>query len=171
MRLFVIQQTSDMNALSAVLLKQPAGGQALSQATLEQIKKLNPHADMQKLQAGTVLLLPDTPELKDADSQSMAGKFFDDFSATTRQSLDAVAQRMRVGAEAQAADRAGVTAVIKTAAVKRLIDSDPQLKKQLDEAANEFADVQKQAQEAARQLETLQSGLDNEMQVLRKMLE
>jgi len=175
MRLIVIQQASDLQALSARLFKNSTGDQAgsqeLSQATLEQIRRLNPHADFQRLPAGTVLLLPGTPELKDADSQPLAGTCFEDFAARTREGLEAVAQRMRSGAEALAADRAGVTAVLKSAAVKRLVESDPLLKKQLDDASSEFADAQKQAQEAARQLKTLQEGLDAELQGLRKMLE
>jgi hypothetical protein len=175
MRLIVIEQASDLQALSARLLRNPAGGQAdsqeLRQATLEQIKLLNPHADFQRLQAGTVLLLPEAPELKDADSQSMAGNSFEDFATRTREGLEAVAQRMKSSAEALAADRAGVTAAIKSAAIKRLIESDPLLKKQLDEAGNEFSDAQKQAQEASRQLEIFQKGLDVELQILRIMLE
>lgn len=175
MRLIVIQQASNLRALSATLLGNPTGGQAgtqeVSQATLDQIKILNPHADLQRLPSGTVLLLPDVHELKDAESQSLAGNSFEGFAAHAREGLEAVAQRIRSGAEALAADRAAVTAVLKTAAVKRLIDSDPLLKKQLDEAGSEFSNAQKQAQEAARELQTLQKGLDVELQALRKMLE
>lgn len=176
MRLIVIQQISDLQVLSARLLGNAAGGHAgtqeVSQATLEQIKMLNPHADFQRLEVGTVLLLPDTPELKDAaDSQSLAGNSIEDFAKRTREGLEAVAQRMRSGAEALAADRADVTAVLKTTAVKRLIESDPLLKKQLDEAGGEFSDAQKQAKEASRQLEIFQTGLDVEFQILRKMVE
>ena len=176
MRLIVIEQASDLQALGARLLRKPAGGQAgpqqLSQETLEQIRRLNPHADFQRLEAGTVLLLPGTPELKDAaDSQPLAGHSFEDFAARTREGLEAVAQRLRGGAESLAAERAGVTAVIKTAAVKRLIESDPLLKKQLDEAGSEFSNAQKQAQEASRQMEIFQTDLDVEFQILRKMVE
>ncbi|NDP63648.1 hypothetical protein [Polaromonas sp.] len=175
MRFIVIEQASDLQALSARLLRNPAGGQAgsqeLSQATLEQIRMLNPHADFQHLEAGTVLLLPEAPELKDADSQSLAGNSFEDFTTRTREGLQAVAQRMKSSAEALAADRAAVTATVKSAAVKRLIESDPLLKKQLDEAGSESSDAQKQAQEASRQLETFQKGLDVELQILRIMLE
>ncbi|MDB5778085.1 MAG: hypothetical protein JWP93_450, partial [Polaromonas sp.] len=101
----------------------------------------------------------------------LAGNSIEDFAKRTREGLEAVAQRMRSGAEALAADRADVTAVLKTTAVKRLIESDTLLKKQLDEAGGEFSDAQKQAKEASRQLEIFETGLDIEFQILRKMVE
>ncbi len=174
MRLIVIKQASDLQALSARLLKKPAGVQAgtheFSQTTLEQVKRFNPHVDFQRIDAGTVLLLPDTPELKDADSQSPAGNAFEDFVAQTSEGFKTVAQRMRTSAEALAAERAAVNAVLKTAAVKRQIESDPLLKKQLDEANGEFTDAQKKAQEAARQVETMQNDIKAELEALRGML-
>jgi len=170
MRLIVIAQASDLQALSARLLGNPAAGQALGPATLAELGRLNPHADLQRLEAGAVLLLPDTPELKDADSTPLGGDCFEDFAARTRDGLQAVAERLRSSAEALAAERAGVTAALKTAAVRRLMESDPLLKSQLDEAGSEFADAQKQAQQAAGQLETLQQGVNAELQALRQML-
>ena len=174
MRLIVIKQASDLQALSARLLKKPAGGHAgpreFSQATLEQVKQLNPHVDFERIDAGTVLLLPDTPELNDTDSQSPAGNAFEDFVAHTSEGFKAVAQRMRTSADALAADRAAVNAVLKTAAVKRQIESDPLLKKQLDEANSEFTDAQKKSQEAARQVETMQKDMNAELAALREML-
>lgn len=172
MRLIVIKQASDLQALSARLLKKggPAGTHEFSQATLEQVKRLNPHVDFQRIDAGTVLLLPDTPELKDTDSQSPAGNAFEDFVAQTSEGFKAVAQRLRTSADALAADRAAVNAVLKTAAVKRQIESDPLLKKQLDEASSEFTDAQKKAQEAASQLEAMQKEMGDELKALKAML-
>jgi hypothetical protein len=174
MRLIVIKQASDLQSLSARLLKKPSGGRASSheigQATLEQVKQLNPHVDFQRIDAGTVLLLPDTPELKDTDSQSLAGDAFEDFITHTSEGFKAVAQRMRNNAETLAADRAAVNATVKTAAVKRLIESDPLLKKQLDEVSSEFSDEQKKTQEAARQLEAMQKDMNVELAVLKGML-
>lgn len=175
MRLLLIEQASDLQALSVRLLPpstgRRGGSRELAQATLEQIQRLNPHADFQRLEAGTVLLLPDTPELKDANSQPLAGNSFKDLTAQTQEGLKAVAQRMNSSLELLAADRAAVTSALKTAALKRLVESDPLLKRQLEEAASEFSEAQKQAQEAARQLETLQQGLDAELKALGKLLE
>ena len=172
MRLIVIEQASDWTAVSATLLKKPASGKAgaASDATLEQVKRLNPHVDFQRLEAGTVLLLPDSPELSAKDSQVLADNAFEDFVAHAGEGLQAVAQRMRLGAEALAADRSAVTAVLKIAAVKRQIESDPLLQKQLDEASGEFTDAQKQAQDAVSQVEAMQKEMNAELDALRKML-
>lgn len=178
MRLIVIDQASDLQtALRARLVKKPAGGKGkagaseVSQAMLDQVKRLNPHVeDFQRIDAGTVLLLPDSPGLNDKDSQSLAGDSFEDFAAHTSEGFQAVAQRMRISAEALAADHAAVNAALKTAAVKRQIESDPLLKKQIDEANSEFTDAQKKAQEAAKQVETMQKEMSAELEALREML-
>ncbi len=177
MRFIVISQASDLQtALGARLLKKPAGGKGkagaheVSQATLDQVKQLNPHVDFQRMEAGTVLLLPDSPELNDKDSQSLTGNSFEDFAAHTSEGFKAVAQRMRISADALAADRAAVNAVLKIAAVKRQIESDPLLLKQLDEANSEFTDAQKQAQDAASQVEAMQKDMSTELEALRGML-
>ena len=177
MRLIVIDQASDLQtALNARLLKKPAGGKGkaganeVSQATLDQVKRLNPHVDFQRIEAGTVLLLPDSHGLNDKDSQSLAGNSFEDFVAHASEGFKAVAQRMRISADALAADHAAVNATLKIAAVKRQIESDPLLKNQLDEANSEFTDAQKKTQEAAGQVEAMQKDVNAELEALRKML-
>ena len=178
MRLIVIDQASDLQtALRARLVKKPAGGKGkagaseVSQATLDQVKWLNPHIeDFQRLEAGAALLLPDAPDLNARDSLSPDGNSFETFAAHASEGFKAVAQRMRLSAEALAGDRAAVTAALKIAAVKRQIDSDPLLQKQLDEASSEFTDAQKKAQEAAGQVEAMQKEMGAELDALRKML-
>ena len=178
MRLIVIEQASDLQtALGARLVKRPAGGKGkagaseISQATLDQVKRLNPHVeDFQHLEAGAALLLPDAPDLSARDSLSPDGNSFEDFAAHATEGIKAVAQRMRLSAEALAGDRAAVNAVLKIAAVKRQIDSDPLLQTQFDEANSEFAEAQRKAQEAANQVEAMQKEMSAELEALRKML-
>lgn len=175
MRIFVITQTSDLQGLSARLLNKPALGKRekheISQATLDQVKLLNPHVDFQHIDVGTVLLLPDTPDLKDTDSQSPVDKAFEDFVAHTSEGFKAVAQRMSTSADALTSDQAAVNSVLKIAAVQRQIESDPLLKKQLEEARGEFNDEQKKMKAAALQLEAMQKDISAELAVLRGMLQ
>jgi hypothetical protein len=174
MRLIVIKQATELQALSANLFKKFSPGDGRSretnQAVLEQVKLLNPHVDFSRIDAGTVLLLPDTHALKDTDSQSLLVNAFEDFVAHANEGFNTVALRMRSSADALAADRADVNAVLKIAAVKRQIESDPLLKKQLDEANTEFTDAQKAAQVAARQIETMQKDINTELAALQAML-
>ena len=178
MRLIVIDQSSDLQtALRASLVKKPAGGKSkagaseVSQATLDQVKRLNPHVeDFQHLESGAALLLPDAPDLNARDSLSLDGNGFEAFAAHASEGFKAIAQRMRLSAEALAGDRAAVSALLKIAAVKRQIDSDPLLQKQFEEASSEFAEAQKKAQEAAGQVESMQKEMGAELDALRKML-
>ena len=176
MRLIVIKQASDLQALSARLLKKPAGGKAgaheVSPATLDQVKRLNPHVDFQRIEAGTVLLLPDSPELNDKDSQSLTGNSFDDFIAHTSEGFKAVALRMSISAKALADDHVAVNATLKTEAVTSQIEKDPQLRDQLKGAISEFTyeNEKQKAQEATKQVEAMQKDMSTELEALRRML-
>lgn len=175
MRLIVIPQpVTDLRTLSASLSAQPEGGRAapgpLTEATLAQIRTLNPHVDLLKMDAGTVLLLPDSPELDGADSRMLADEAFQSFATHVNDGLQDVAQRARTSAEARNADRTDVSSLLKIAAVKRQIDSDALLKKQFDAAQDESATVQKQTQEDIRQLEKMQKDTSVELKALGKTL-
>src|SRR5690349_16934472 len=128
MRLIVIKQASDLQALSNKLLIKKPGGTA----TLDRLKALNPHVDFNRIEAGTVLLLPDTPDVKadDKDTRSVAGDAFEDFVKETAEGFKSVAERVSRASESLATDRAAANAVLKIAAVRRQIESDPLLKKQ-----------------------------------------
>lgn len=173
MRLIVIKQASDLQTLSSELFN--SGSKSTSKAvvgnaTLERIKSLNPHVDFQRIEAGTVLLLPDTPELKDSKTQSVAGDAFADFSTHTIEGLKTVAERIRTGADALELERTAVAAVLKTAAVKRQIESDPLLKKQLDDASADFTAEQNRAQEAMKQVKAMQDAAVEELKALERLL-
>jgi len=165
MRVIVIKESTDLQSLGTRLVGKKTGGTA----ALEQVQALNPHVDFTKIAAGTVLLLPDSPELKtdaDKDTRSPAGDAFDGFAKDADAGVKLAAQRLRVAADALNADRAGISAAVKTAAVKRLIEADPLLKKQLDDAGTAWTAGQKASQDAAKQLEVLQKMLGNELAVL-----
>ncbi|WP_321796802.1 hypothetical protein [Caballeronia sp. J97] len=168
MRVIVIKQASDLKTLATRLIGKKADGSAL-----ERMKALNPHADFERLEPGTVLLLPDLPGLKagDKDTRSITGDALDSFAKDTASGLAAAAKRVAAAADALAADRAGVSGVSKVAAVKRLIDGDPVLKKQLEDAGAAFNREQKELKEAAAQIETMQKLVGEEWSALRQLLE
>ena len=61
MRIFITKTDTDLAALSATLLRKPAD----AGTALDRVRALNPHVeDFQRLAAGTVLILPDTPDIK-----------------------------------------------------------------------------------------------------------
>ena len=173
MRLIVINQDHDLQTLSRKLFgsgSKSSDEAVVGNATFERIKLLNPHVDFQHIEVGTVLLLPDRPELNDSESQSIAGDTFADFTGHVTMGFKTVTQRVQTSAEALAADRTAVTNVLKTTTVKQQIESDPLLKKQLDEASDEFAAELKQAQNAAKQVDAMQKSVAEELRAIAELL-
>ena len=169
MRTIVIKQSTDLQALGMRLIGKKTGGSV----TLERLKSLNPHVDFNHLERGTVLLLPDTHDLKtsnDKDIRSPARDAIDDFSKDAEAGFKVATERIMNAADALNADLSALSATVKTTAVKRLIDSDPMLKKQLEESREAGNNEQKGVQEAVRQVQALQKMVDEELAALGQML-
>ncbi|HEY2925279.1 hypothetical protein, partial [Piscinibacter sp.] len=77
---------------------------------------------------------------------------------------------VRSGHEALAAQRQEVAALLKSAAVRRLIESDPDLKQDLDAAVQVFKQDQQQAKEAEKTMQLLQEQAKAELAALAKLL-
>ncbi|MBB4842908.1 hypothetical protein HNP55_001423 [Paucibacter oligotrophus] len=160
MRFIQLHKAADLQALTKKI-----SGNA---ATLAQAQKLNPHLDLNKLAPGSVLLLPDSAEL--GDGKALATDSWDDFQARATSSLSALNQRARSQVETLKTERQGLTTLFKSAALKRLQDADPALKKQLDAAGEQASADQKAAETAAAQLEEMQKLLGGELGRLGKLL-
>lgn len=164
MRLIVLQPAS-LQSLTAKLNAPPGD----SAASIERLKRLNPQADFTQLQSGAVLLLPDAPGLDVPGSSTLDGGAFADFASDLEAGFKASAARVKAGADQLAADKADVGAALKTAVVKRLIDSDAALKAQLDDVSAQFAKDQRNAQDAGKQLDATQQAAAAEMAALGKL--
>lgn len=66
-----------------------------SGSALERLKNLNPHVDFKKIEPGTVLLIPDAPGFRDAESFSVTGGAFDALREQMLASVDIAASRLR----------------------------------------------------------------------------
>lgn len=173
MRIIVIKEASDLQSLTTRLFNEVSksnGKAEAHNAMFERIKSLNPHVDFKHLEAGTVLLLPDSPELKEGESRSLAGDAFSDFKKHAMEGLDTIAERARAGAEVLAKERTNVIAVLKTPAVERLIESDPSLKSQWVEAREGFVAEQKKEQVALEHLESMKKVMAQELADLAGLL-
>lgn len=169
MRMLVIKQETDLQALSTRLLSaRLSSGKA--ESAIESLRALNPHLDLQKLAAGTVLLVPDTPSFKASASSSVAADVFDGFEQLVRSGLDAAAAKLKAGNEARAAQHADVAAVLKTSTVKRVIESDAELKQQLEAETKTFKEDQQRAAEAEQMLQDATKGARIDLAFLSKLL-
>jgi hypothetical protein len=151
----------------AKLLK--AGGAAQAGATMEKLQQLNPHANLSELKAGTVLLMPDLPQLKAGDTQAVAAESFDAFASDATNGLKLSGERARDGVAKRDAVRKEVSAALKSAAVKRVLDADPALRQQADAAEARFKVEQKEATETLAQLDSMNAALADELGQLAKL--
>lgn len=166
MRMIVIKQSTDLQALGARLLG--AGG--ASESALQSLQRLNPHVDFNRIEPGTVLLVTEQPGLREGESASVGGEAFEAFSEQVRAVLEATASRVRSGHEARLAQQKDVAAVLKSPALKKLLESDPDLKKELDAALQVFKDDQRAAKESEKLLKTLQDQSAAELASLTQLL-
>ena len=166
MRMIVIEQATDLQALTTRLL----GAKAGAGASLDTLKQLNPHVDFNKLGAGTVLLVPDLPGLRDGQTGSIAGQAFDTFGQQVLADFDDAATRVQAGHAARLTDQKELVALFKGAALKRALEADAELKAQADVAAQVFKQDPIDAKAADETLKALKDGLGAELAVLAKLL-
>ena len=166
MRMIVIKHDTDLQGLATQLLANVGG----KDAAFHDLQRLNPHVDFKHIEPGTVLLVPDQPGLKNDATTSIAGASFDEFRGQAGAALEATVTRVRQGYEVLIAQGRDVSAVLKTAAVKRLVESNTDVKPLVDAAAQVFKEDQQQAKEAEKTLKALQEGSLAELGALAKML-
>ncbi len=166
MRMIVIEQATDLQALATRLL----GAKAGAGASLDRLKSLNPHVDFSKLGAGTVLLVPDLPGLREGQAGSIAGQAFDTFGQQILADFDDAATRVQAGHAARLTDQKELVALFKGAALKRALEADAELKAQADVAAQVFKQDPIDAKAADETLKALKDGLGVELAVLAKLL-
>jgi hypothetical protein len=169
MRMFVIKQATDLNGVGTQLLRRTSGEGGAG--ALERLQALNPHVDFRKLSAGTVLLVPDSPEIKPSASRTLGEKPVDALLEDLSHGLKEQAMHVKSAFKSQEDDRAAVASAIKTAAVKRIVESDPQLRDQLKAALQQSNDDRKQAEQTLEQIVGMQELAVGELARLQKLVD
>jgi hypothetical protein len=169
MRMFVIKQATDLQGVSTQLLRRTAGEGGAG--ALERLQALNPHVDFRKLKAGTVLLVPDTPEIKPSASRTLGEEPVDALVEELSRGLKEQATRVRTALQRQEDDRTAVAAALKTAAAKRILESDPQLTDQVQAALQQSSDDRKRAQQTLEQITGVQELATKELARLQKLVD
>ena len=166
MRMIVIDEATDLQALTARLFG--ANGQA--DGAIDKLTQLNPHVDFRKIAAGTVLLVPEEVGLQAGQTVSVTGDAFAVLRDQILASLDAANSRVRDGYDTRLAEQKDVASVLNSAAIKRAIETDSELKPQVDAAQQIFKDDQQQAKLANDTLKAFQKQAGAELDRLAKML-
>jgi vacuolar-type H+-ATPase subunit I/STV1 len=172
LRTFVVSKSTTLKSLTASLAGEGAGaGEEAPAARLATLQRLNPHVvDLDRIPAGTVLIVPDVPKAR-AESSSVAGPGFSEFAEQVRQAVAATSQRVGASYAALAEQQKEVAAALKSAAVKRQVDADADLQKQAKDAEAVFKADQQAAKAAQQTLEALHKEVEEELAALAKMFD
>ena len=171
-RTFVISKTTTLKALTAQLSTDAAAGDndapAVTQATLQ---RLNPHiSDLARIPAGTVVFVPDTPNVRAATS-SVGGQGFQEFAEQARQASASTTQRVSASYSALAEQQKEVATALKSAAVRKQVEADADLQKLVADSDAVFKADQQNAKATQQTLESIQKGVADELAVLAKMFD
>jgi hypothetical protein len=172
LRTFVVSKSITLKALTAQLAGEPAGGDAEAPgARLASLQRLNPHiADLDRIPAGTVLLVQDTPNVR-AVTSPVGGESFNEFAAQVREAVASAAQRVDAGYGALAEQQKEVASALKSAAIRKQIDADGDLQKLVKDSDAVFKADQQSAKTAQQTLESLQKSVAEELAALAKMFD
>jgi hypothetical protein len=168
-RLLIVKQDSDLQSLGGRLLKSKLTP-TQAEAALGNLQALNPHLKAgQPVSAGTVVLVPDEPGFKASESESVGGGPLEDFEELVRAELAAGEKKLKASNAARAEQRAEVASVQKTAAFKKIVEADPALKDQFEEASKALKEDQKGAAVAEQALDAATKGALAELAALIKL--
>jgi len=167
MRIFITEKETDLETLVSSLARTPRAAASVRARVLA----ANPHlADAGRVPKGGVLMLPDSPEFKAGVGSSVsavsANVIADKFNAGARAQMSRAAAHL----ESLNAERTEVRDALKSAAAKRLVESDPELQKRLAAADVDFKAEQKRAAEVTAQLKETARLAEAEMAKLQKLL-
>lgn len=163
MRIFVIKQDTDLKGIGEAVLKK---ADSPARASLDRIRTLNPHLDESRIAAGTVVLLPDTPEFASDRTDAVAASGFEGFQRDMAVSLRAAGVQLREGLTRRDEQDKEVAKAIKSAAVTRLAADDAELRQHL-EAVGKQADARaRQSKQATSEFAALEKALVAEMKKL-----
>jgi hypothetical protein len=149
MPFLILDKETDLEALASSLARTPRAAAAVR----ERLVALNPQlADAKRIPKGGVLILPAGNDIKAGAGTKISGanlaEFAETFGAGTRAAASRAAERL----ESLTAERTAVRDALKPAAAKRLVESDPQLQKQLAAAEAQFKAEQKRAGDSRAKL-------------------
>jgi hypothetical protein len=167
MRMIVIKEPSDLPALADRLIKP---GRPSASVALDRLRALNPHVDFARLDAGTVLLVPEHPDFEGGEASSIGGEAFASLAKDALSGLEAAASRIRAGFAQQDAQRKEAQTALRSAAFKRLAEGDEALRKQAAEVEARFASALKRVGETTALLAAMDKVLKAELDALARRL-
>jgi hypothetical protein len=163
MRFFVVKQDTDLKALGQTLFK------ANRNVMTDRLKTANPHVDFSRVEAGSVLLIPDSGDPHEADAQTIgqAGlerlerEFVAAFRATSERIRNDTSRRNEADKEADK--------LLRSASIRKIGESEPNLRERLIEASEHLRARARDSKDVAARLDSIEGGLMEELGKLQRL--
>ena len=173
MRVIMVNTRAEAQTVAARIARERVGRPA------DELEKLNPHIDFTKIEPGTVILVPDragpaggteTAPADDDKNGSVQGQAFDDLRALVTTALESSSARVRSGYDSLANDAKELGALLKSAPMKRAMETDQELKVQSEAALAVFKQDTADAKAAEQSLKSMKERMGEELNALSKLL-
>jgi hypothetical protein len=141
-----------------------------SVAAFAKLQKLNPHIDFDRITPGTVLLLPDDPEVDSAAGFSASGDAFQSLSDDLVRALDVTHSQIKTRLAQNVADSKTLATALKVRTIAAQIAADPELTAQVRAATTRSADVARQGAADQKALDDAKRDMAADLAALRQLL-
>lgn len=150
-RTVIVKTDTTLRALGPTLLDARFRGEQV-EAALDRLKALNPHADPERIAAGTVLFVPDHPAFRASASASPQAAPVEEFRVMLTGALTDGASRLKTANATRAAERADLSTVLRSAAFRRAIGDDRDVLQQVSDAQRGMATEETEDRQAEETL-------------------
>ena len=152
MRTLIVKQATDLQSLAQRVTANPTRVDAVAAS----IRKLNPHVELGRVPAGTVLLLDDDPALDRQATRAAAAPQAEGLADELKAMVEATIGASLQGLARRVQERKEVADALKAPAMKRVIDADPDLASRAASASADLKKEQAQDKQAEVKLKELQ---------------
>jgi hypothetical protein len=151
LRTFLVKEDTDFKSLSSTLLDARFGG-AQADAAAKQLRALNPHADLDRLKAGTVIFIPDLPQFKTSAATSAQAGLVKEFQELVSEGLNDTAREVEQGNAARVTERAELGAILKGDALRKIAASNKEVAQRVSDAQKAMTNEEEQDKQAQEDL-------------------
>ena len=141
--------------------------------TTDALAAANPHVDLEKLQPGTILTVPDLPHVKvegDVSLDDTTKQLLEGLANAGASALEDLMTTARKTERAAAAERKQLTATLAGKDLDAAVRKDKTLGADVKAAQDAVAEDEKQAKARATALDEARSDWDTELKALKKLL-
>jgi hypothetical protein len=166
-KLFVITHQADAAAISQSLLGGRVGA-AKREAVIAALRRANPAIDLDAVQPGTIIVIPDLPDINAVSEDPVAGAVDDLLTRTNgavqqlRGAADAAEQQRRVDADE-------ARAILGSAEVEQQSGNLPELKANVESVRAELDKDDAEAEAGREEFERASESWLRDLEVLRKL--